>query len=289
MSSSSHLDPSRAQSYSSQYLKPPSSTSATARAPSPHHRSQPSTSSSSSASSPRPPLSIHPTATVADTALIHGTYPITIGGGTVIHPRARLYSYDGPISIGDDCIIGEKSVIGSGPTAPNSSSSNTPFSPTSPTSPSPALYGYGSSAGSGRTTRISSYVSVAPGAIIMPGAHVRSAAVIDSLAIVHRNALVGTHSKVCSGCEVPENGMVGDWTVVWGAGPRFGQRRRKRPVETPKTTAATAVNNRTGSGGGSGGVLSPRVVEDARLIVMQKEKEALVKMIGLPAGVPRKR
>lgn len=146
----------------------------------------------------------------------------------------------------------------------------------------------------------------------MPGAHVRSAAVIDSLAVVKRNALVGTHSKVCSGCEVPENAMVGDWMVVWGAGPMFGQRRRKRAVDVSKTVpTSTSTTTMTGSGVGAGitartrglststltatatatrpDVPSPKVVEDARLMVLQKEKEALVKMIGMSAGVSRKR
>lgn len=253
---------------SDQHLKPPSAarpSSSQHRSSSsshPHRSSNSHAASSSASSTPRAPLSIHPSSVVADTAVLQGTYQIAIGAGSVIHPRARLYSFEGPLVIGDGCIIGEKSVIGSPPPSAGS--------PTSPTSPS--------SEGGGVATRLSSSVTIAPLATILPGAYVRSSAVIDSLATVNRNAVVGAHSKVCSGCEVAENGRIDDWTVVWGSGVGFGQRRRKRVVGTVTTSSIS-----------KGDVPDGRVVEDARLLVLHKEKEGLVKLIGMSAGGSRKR
>lgn len=92
---------------------------------------------------------------------------------------------------------------------------------------------------------------------------------------------------MCAGCHVPRKALVKDWTVVWGSGAGFGQRRKR-------ATKAVAV----GIGGmvqqqqqGQGQLpLEGRVIEDARLVVLQKEREALVKLIGSSGGAaPRRR
>lgn len=107
-----------------------------------------------------------------------------------------------------------------------------------------------------------------------------STAVIESLAVVGRNASIGSHSKVCSGCEIPDGVVIGDWTVVWGSGSGFGQRRRKRAVgkvefSAPGTQQAQPVQSP---------VPEARVVEDARMMILQKEREALVRMLTVSAG-----
>ena len=65
-------------------------------------------------SSPKAPTSIDPSAIVANHAILTGLYPITIGPRVVLHPYARVVSGDGPIEIGEGCIIWEKAVVGSG-------------------------------------------------------------------------------------------------------------------------------------------------------------------------------
>jgi UDP-3-O-[3-hydroxymyristoyl] glucosamine N-acyltransferase len=198
---------------------------------------------------------VHATTTVSETAIFHGTHPITIGSGTVIHPRARIYSFEGPVQIADGCVIGEKSTIGD-----NNNNGNASSAPGEPV-----------------TTRLSSSVIVGPHAVVRTGAYVRSAAVVDSLAIINREATVGSHSKVCSRCEVPEKAVVEDWTVIWAAGTGIGQRKRRRLVGPAATEVA--------------GGLRPdaKRVEDARLIVLHKEREGLAKMIGLSASGQKRR
>jgi dynactin-6 len=61
---------------------------------------------------PKPPVSFTPTMIIADNASLTGTHRITIGANTVVHPRAKLTSAHAPITIGDNCIISERSSTG---------------------------------------------------------------------------------------------------------------------------------------------------------------------------------
>lgn len=237
---------------SSTYLKPPPSTSTSTQR-------QRVSSSSHQQSGPAPPtrapVSVHSTTTVSETATFHGTYPITIGSGTVIHPRARLYSFEGPIQIGDGCIIGEKTMIGDN--EPNASS---------PTD-----------ASGGILTRISSSVVIGPQTTIRTGSYVRSAAVVDSLAIINRNVTIGSHTKICSSCEIAEGTIVEDWVVIWAAGTGIGQRKRRRFVGPAAEEQGHSHRP------------NAKRIEDARLLVLHKEREGLAKMIGLSASGGSKR
>lgn len=61
---------------------------------------------------PKPPVSFSSSVTIAELAVLTGTYPVAIGSETVIHPRARLESLGGSITIGRRCIIHERTKIG---------------------------------------------------------------------------------------------------------------------------------------------------------------------------------
>lgn len=50
--------------------------------------------------------------TIADSAVLTGSNPITIATESVIHPRARLESLGGRITIGRRCIVHERTTIG---------------------------------------------------------------------------------------------------------------------------------------------------------------------------------
>ncbi|KJF60128.1 transferase hexapeptide domain-containing protein [Coccidioides immitis RS] len=138
------------------------------------------TGTSATPSIPRPPLSVHPNATISETVYFQGKHPISIGAGTVIHPRARLLSFEGPISVGEGCIIGEKSVVGN-PQAPQSASEHSSGSATSPT---PAV------------TIIENSVLIAPLSTVSSGSHIHSAATIDASAFLGRHVRIGRHAKL---------------------------------------------------------------------------------------------
>ncbi|KAI2730269.1 hypothetical protein CBS147332_2121 [Penicillium roqueforti] len=245
---------------------------ATLRPPTNTHRS----SSSHSSGPPKAPLKADPTATIADTVIFQGRYLVTIGAGTVIHPRAKFYSYDGPIVVEDGCIICEKAVIGAPPSSSRSPSPSRPAS-TTPTesrvsTPEPKKE---------TSTRISYFVTVGPLATVEPGAHIHSSATIEALAVIRRGADIGAHSKVCSGCEIAAGGSVAEWVVVYGQG--LGMRRKRaRGVKgvSPAVVAAAQVAQTPLPGPAPAG----KVIEDARLMVLQKEREILGRMLVPAAG-----
>ncbi|RPB03953.1 hypothetical protein L873DRAFT_1668434 [Choiromyces venosus 120613-1] len=59
----------------------------------------------------KPPTTLASSIVIAEGASLTGTYPIKIGANTVIHPRAKLSSAHGPITIGESCIICERTLI----------------------------------------------------------------------------------------------------------------------------------------------------------------------------------
>lgn len=69
--------------------------------------------SASAAADPvaKPPVELHASCVIDGGAQLTGTNLIRIGSSTVIHPKARLNSSNGPITIGESCIIGERSLL----------------------------------------------------------------------------------------------------------------------------------------------------------------------------------
>ena len=242
-------------------LKPPTNT----------HRSS---SSSHSPGPPKAPLRADPTATIADTVVLQGRYPVTIGAGTVIHPRAKFYAYEGPIFVDDGCIICEKAVIGAPPTSSRPPSTSPTESGTSTPEPKKEI-----------STRISYFVTIGASATVEPGAHLHSSSTIEALATIRRGADIGAHSKVCSGCEIAAGGSVAEWVVVYGQGPGM-RRKRARGVKdmSPAVVAAAQVSQMPLPVPAPAG----KVIEDARLMVLQKEREVLGRML-VPAAGGRKK
>ncbi|KAI9376028.1 trimeric LpxA-like protein [Aspergillus egyptiacus] len=238
------------------------------RPPPPHHR--PSAASSSS-STPRPPLapvSAHPTAIISESAIFHGTYKVSVGKGTVIHPRARINATEGPVKIGDGCIVCERSVIGT-PPAPVPASAG-------------GSGGYGGGGGGEMKEKeevpvlISSNVTIGPLATVQAGVQIHSAVVVEAHAVVKRGVEIGAHSKICARCELAEGARVGEWVVVWGGGKGVVRRRRIQG----KAGKAVVMH----AGPTTDGVLEGRVIEDARLKVLRREREALARLIPPVAG-----
>lgn len=59
-----------------------------------------------------PPCTIHPTAVVADKALIFGTFPVHIAEHAVLHSYCRIRAEGGSVTIGPYCTIAESAIIG---------------------------------------------------------------------------------------------------------------------------------------------------------------------------------
>lgn len=170
--------------------------------------------------------------------------------------------------------MGEKSVIG-GPQTPSSPAtmSSTEGSgrispPTSQSAPYPTAV----------ATLLDDSILIAPLAVISAGTHIQSAATIDTFAHLGKCVRIGRHAKVCTGCNIPDRGIVDDWVVVWGDGVGSDGgaplHRRKR-----------AHRRETTNGGMPGG----GIVEEGRLVVLNREREGLTKLIGAGAGPAKRR
>jgi dynactin-6 len=69
-------------------------------------------------SGPKAPVNFSPSITIADSALLAGTHTINISSESVVHPRAKLDSANGRITIGRRCIVHERTSIGAASASP---------------------------------------------------------------------------------------------------------------------------------------------------------------------------
>lgn len=63
-------------------------------------------------SGPRAPVNFSSSITIADSAILTGTHTINISSESVVHPRAKLDSSNGRVTIGRRCIVHERTSIG---------------------------------------------------------------------------------------------------------------------------------------------------------------------------------
>ncbi|KAI9750247.1 MAG: hypothetical protein M4579_006549 [Chaenotheca gracillima] len=170
---------------------------------------------------PKPPTSISPKAIISDAAFIIGTTRITIGESTVLHPRSKLDSTNAPVTLGDYCIICERSVVGL---------SN--------------LDGVRERVGEDRAQGVAmSGVTVGNGVSIEAGAIVEAQSISDGC-LIEANARIGPgavlgqvtsqmllyrrwlnqwllqYCRVGPMCEVKAGEVVPDYTVIYGVGKR---------------------------------------------------------------------
>ncbi|KAL4808253.1 hypothetical protein BDV18DRAFT_158362 [Aspergillus unguis] len=251
-------------SSSSQHLRPP-----------PHHRPSPQSSTpSSSSSTPRPPpakISADPSATISDSVYMCGPYQIYISKGAVIHPRTRICASEGPIRIGEGCVINEKAIVGTYPPPP------------------PPKTGTGTNAdgkpeGNGEENAIvlSTNAVIGSQTLVHPGVKVHSGAVVDSQVVVGRGAEVGAHSKICARTELSPGARVKEWVVVFGGGKGGGVRTRAKArgkVVSP-FAGANVIDGKAFEG-----VMEGSFAEDARLLSIKRERDALARLI---VGMKRK-
>ena len=61
---------------------------------------------------PKPPTVISSSCVIAETATLIGTGLITISSNAVLHPRAKIVSIHGPVTLNDGCIVCERASVG---------------------------------------------------------------------------------------------------------------------------------------------------------------------------------
>ncbi|KAL1297315.1 hypothetical protein AAFC00_004866 [Neodothiora populina] len=156
-------------------------------------RQQPTSGTSSrptAAALPKPPCTIHPSATVSDKAIITGSHPVTIDEGCVIHPFAKITSTIAPVRIGKHCIIAERTSTG---------------------------LSTESAASENSVVVIEDNVSIESGAVV-EAARVGAGSVVEVNARLGPRAVVGKHCKISALCNIYDE--VPDYTVVFGENTR---------------------------------------------------------------------
>ncbi|KAL0633397.1 hypothetical protein Q9L58_007710 [Maublancomyces gigas] len=134
----------------------------------------------------KPPVDFAPSIVVAETASLAGTHRIRIAANTVIHPRAKLNSALGPITIGRHCIISERTQI----TAPDSQ---------------------GLTIGDGVVVEVNAVVEARE---VGEGTAVEVGVRIGKGAVVGKNCKLSPLTRVADAEVIPDN------TVLYGAGER---------------------------------------------------------------------
>ncbi|KAI9745557.1 MAG: hypothetical protein M1818_001091 [Claussenomyces sp. TS43310] len=140
---------------------------------------------------PKPPTSFAPSIVVSDTATLVGTHGIVVRDSTIIHPRARILSAHGPVTIGSSCILSERSCTGLQDAAKDQ------------------LEG----------------VIIEDGVVLEVGSVVEARRVgkgslIEINANIGKGAIIGKHCTIGPLCSVGEGEVLPDYTVIYGAGIR---------------------------------------------------------------------
>ncbi|KAL9090638.1 MAG: hypothetical protein Q9159_001885 [Coniocarpon cinnabarinum] len=158
-------------------------------------------------------LTIDPTAHIADKAQLHTStsapHPIIINARCVIHPFARLDSSNGPIALGQRCVIWEKVCIGT----PRTLSSRPSSSAEQPRDDEDD--------GERETVRT---ITIGDGTIIQAHAQIPGPATIGAgcnigiAAEIGPGVVLGERVTVASGTRVAEGAVIEKGCTVWGEG-----------------------------------------------------------------------
>ncbi|KAI8631203.1 trimeric LpxA-like protein [Xylariaceae sp. FL1651] len=161
-------------------------------------------------SGPKAPVNFSSSITIADSASLTGNHTINISSESVVHPRAKLDSANGRITVGRRCIVHERTSIGA-----------TSIDPT----PSESRDG----------VVISDYVTIEVGAIIESGGTmIGEGCHVGVGSRVGRGAKLGKHCVLTPKSVIQPHEAVPDFTVVYSNGTR---RLDKRGVTDLKNKA----------------------------------------------------
>ena len=139
---------------------------------------------------PKAPLTLPSQITLSDLASITGTRQITLKSHTVIHPRAKLVSAYGTVTIGQTCIVSERCSIG-----------------------------LLSLSNSQDGVQLADSVIVEVRATV-EGITIGEGTVVETNAHIHPGAIVGRFCRIGAHCEVFAGEVVEDRTVIFGEGLR---------------------------------------------------------------------
>ncbi|KAF2642495.1 hypothetical protein P280DRAFT_396604 [Massarina eburnea CBS 473.64] len=155
---------------------------------------------------------------IAQHASLTGTYPITVGPYTVLHPHSKISSTIAPVVLGEGVVVYERAKVGVG---------------------AGGVAGMGAARESMRVdgTVLGRYVVVETGAIV-EAAEIGEGSVVEGSAVVGRGCVIGKFCTIAAHCIIPANTHLADYTVVYeGAKTRIDKTLQLRPQTQDMRTA----------------------------------------------------
>lgn len=191
-----------------------------------HQKQAPSTS---------PPVNISSQSHLDPACYVKGSHLLTIEANVVIHPRCRLYTDQGKVTIHggsvllEKCIIGVDKELNPEPKTPSDKSDGAkPIEDDSLSNP----------AGS-KDTVVGPHAYLHSSVKIQPPCQIGEGTVLESGVVLLPNCEIGSHSKICAGITLPAGTMIPDWTVVYGL---EGQMRRRRKINVAEQSRLEGMN-----------------------------------------------
>lgn len=212
------------------------------------------------ASSASPPVSISSQSHLDPACYVKGSHLLTIEANVVIHPRCRLYTDQGKITVHAGSILLERCIVGvdkelnpepkTGQDKQDDAGTPDSDSSAGPTSNKDAVIG--------------PYAYLHSSVKLQPPCKIGEYSVLESGVVVHPSCSIGSHSKICAGITLPRGTIVPDWTVVYGLDGRMRRRRKPNIAEESRMEGMNrerqgveailkmnAAKNLNSSGGGS--------------------------------------
>ncbi|KAI6091531.1 trimeric LpxA-like protein [Hypoxylon rubiginosum] len=147
-------------------------------------------------SGPKAPVNFSSSIIISDSALLTGNHTINISSESVVHPRAKLDSSNGRITIGRRCIVHERTSIGAVSADPKPSESRD-------------------------GVVISDYATVEVGAVIESGGTmIGEGCVVGIGCKIGKGAKLGKHCTLTPQSVIQPWEVVPDFTVVYSNGTR---------------------------------------------------------------------
>lgn len=157
----------------------------------------PTTTPPAAAPAPSQPK-VHDTAHVADKASLVLGHALSIGAQCVLHPFAKVDASHAPVTIAEQCVLWEKTVVGAAPAD--------------------------GADGNGAVTEVGKLVTISPHVIVEAGAQIGDGVTLGPLSRVGAGAQIGAGASVAATVYVPAGTKIPAGAVL-GAGGRIVRRR----------------------------------------------------------------
>jgi len=175
-------------------------------------------------SSTSPPVNISSRCHLDPACYVKGTHLLTIQADVVLHPRCRLYTDQGPITIQQGSILNERCILGTDKELNPAIKGAAPSNSSTIMFQQPAQLGQDGSVPNPETN-IGPRAYLQSSVRLQPPCTIGDSVLLEAGVTLLSGCSIGPHSKVCAGITLPPDTVIPAWTVVYG---HHGQMRRKR-------------------------------------------------------------